>query len=73
MTVWKQVGIVVMVCTLGVHSHYSAALAAEDKNIEQMITTAKTPADHKAVADFYHVRGYGLTDVAFAYRAREFR
>jgi hypothetical protein len=30
MTVWKQVGIVV-VFTLGVHSHYSPALAAEDK------------------------------------------
>ena len=28
MTVWKQVGIVMVVCTLGVHSHYSAALAA---------------------------------------------
>ena len=61
MTVWKQVGIqvgiVVVVCTLGVHSHYAAALAAEDKNIEQMITAAKTPADHKAIANFYQAEG----------------
>jgi hypothetical protein len=61
MTVWKQVGMVMMVVfTLGVQSHYSLARAAEDKNIEQMITTAKTPADHKAIADFYQAEGAKL-------------
>ena len=58
MTVWKQVGMVMMVVfTLGVRSQYSPAFAAEDKNIEQMITTAKTPADHKAIANFYQAEG----------------
>ena len=58
MTVWKHVGMVMMVVfTLGVQSHYSRALAADDKNIEQMLTTAKTPADHKAIADFYQAEG----------------
>ncbi len=57
MTVWKQVGIVGVVFTLGMYSHYSTALAAEDKNLEQMITAAKTPADHKAVANFYQAEG----------------
>lgn len=60
MTLWKQVGIVVVVFTLGVHSSSSPALAAEDKNIEQMITAAKTPADHKAIADFYRAEGSRL-------------
>ena len=57
MTVWKQVGIMVVVFTLGVQCSSSLILAAEDKNIEQMITTAKTPADHKAIADFYQAEG----------------
>jgi hypothetical protein len=60
MTVWKQVGIVVVVFTLGAHSRYTLALAAEERNLEQMITAAKTPADHKAVADFYQAEGARL-------------
>ncbi len=58
MTVWKQVSIVMMVVfTLGMQSHYAPALASDNKNIEQMITAAKTPADHKAIADFYQAEG----------------
>jgi hypothetical protein len=46
---------VLMIGTLG---YISPSLAnAEDKNIEQMLTTAKTPADHKAIADFYQGEG----------------
>lgn len=60
MTVWKQVGIAVVVFTLGVPRHYSLALAAEEKNLEQMITTAKTPADHKAIAELYQAEGTRL-------------
>jgi len=37
---------------------------AEDKNIEQLITTAKTPADHKAIAEFYRTEGSRLQDEA---------
>ncbi len=60
MIVWKQVGIAVVVFTVGVLSHYSLALAAEEKNLEQMITTAKTAADHQAIADSYQAEGTRL-------------
>ncbi|SRR5713226_7957105 len=60
MTVRKQVGIVVVVFALGVQSHSSHALAAQDKNVEQMIAEAKTPADHKAIADFYQAESTRL-------------
>lgn len=53
MTVWRQVGIMVVVFTLGVQNHSSPALAAADKNVVQMITEAKTAADHQAIATFY--------------------
>lgn len=58
MTVWKQIGIGMVVFTLGMQGLSSPAFAAEDTNIEQMITTAKTPADHQAIAEFY--RGEGV-------------
>jgi hypothetical protein len=57
MAVWKSIGIVAVVFTLGVQHSFSPAFAAEDKNLEQMITTAKTPADHQAIADFYRNEG----------------
>lgn len=60
MTVWKQVGIVVVAFALGGQSHYSPALAAEDQNVVQMIPEAKTPADHKAIADFYQAESMKL-------------
>ena len=53
MTVRKQVGIAVVVFALGVQSRYAPALAAEDKNVVQMITEAKTSANHQAIAAFY--------------------
>jgi len=57
MSTWKQIGLVVAVFTLGVHSSFSPAQAADERNIEQMITTAKTSADHQAIADFYQNEG----------------
>lgn len=44
---------VLMTGTLG----FSGIVSAEDTNIEHMLTTAKTPADHNAIASFYQAEG----------------
>jgi len=49
--------IVVVLMTIGAFGYPPNGSAEEDKNIEQMITAAKTPADHKAIADFYRNEG----------------
>ena len=49
----SALSIVLMMETLG----FSTIVSAEDENIEQMLTTAKTPADHKVRADFYQAEG----------------
>lgn len=54
----SAIGVVLTIGTLGYA--LPSIVSAEDKNIEQMITTAKTPADHKAVADFYQAAGARL-------------
>jgi len=51
----------IAVLTIGALGYAPLSIAiAEDKNIEQMITAAKTPADHKAVADFYRAESTRL-------------
>jgi hypothetical protein len=53
MKTWRNIGIMVMVLTIGAIGYLSVGFAEEGKNIEQMITTAKTPADHEAIAAYY--------------------
>lgn len=60
MKTWTTIGFVVVVLTINALSYLSISVAEEGQNIEQMITAAKTPADHKAVADFYRVEGSRL-------------
>lgn len=38
---------------VGALGYVSASVAAEGKNVEQMIVEAKTPADHDAIAAYY--------------------
>jgi hypothetical protein len=54
MKIWTVISAAIAALTMGALGYAPLGIAtAEDKNIEQMITTAKTPADHKAVANFY--------------------
>lgn len=53
MKTWKTISaaLAVLAITGSISLPFSAA--AEEANIEQMITTAKTPTDHQAIAAFY--------------------
>jgi hypothetical protein len=42
-----------IVLAVGALGYWSVGLAQEGKSIEQMITGAKTPADHEAIAAYY--------------------
>jgi len=53
MKMWRNIGIMVMVLTVGVLGYLSSSSAEDGKNIEQMIVEAKTPADHEAIAAYY--------------------
>jgi hypothetical protein len=58
MKTWTAISAALAVLTMGALGYVPLGIAtAEDKNIEQMITAAKTPADHKAVAVFYQAEG----------------
>jgi hypothetical protein len=53
MKTWKNIrmlGALLSVITLG---PVALGSAADEKSIEQMITEAKTPADHEAIATYY--------------------
>jgi hypothetical protein len=52
MKTWKIIGVMMMVLAVGTLGFIPAS-SAEDKNIEQMITEAKTPSDHEAIAAYY--------------------
>ena len=52
MKAWKIIGVMMMVLAVGALGFMPAG-SAEDKNIEQMISEAKTPADHEAIAAYY--------------------
>ena len=61
MKIWTAISAAIAVLTMGALGYVLPGIAtAEDKNIEQMITAAKTPADHKAIADFYRAEGARL-------------
>ncbi|MGE0823491.1 MAG: hypothetical protein AB7G75_24370 [Candidatus Binatia bacterium] len=61
MKMWTTISVVVAVLTMGALKYVLPDIAmAQDKNIEQMLTTAKTPADHQAIADFYRAEGARL-------------
>ncbi|MBI3245475.1 MAG: hypothetical protein HYZ50_03075 [Deltaproteobacteria bacterium] len=50
----KMIGIMMAISlTVGALGYLSAGIAAEGKSVEQMITEAKTPADHEAIAAYY--------------------
>ena len=53
MKTWRSIGIIVIVLTVGALGYHSVTLAQEGTNIEQLITNAKTPADHEAIAAYY--------------------
>lgn len=53
MKTWRSIAIVMMMVSTGTFGYLSVGTAEEGKNIEQMITTAKTTADHEAIAAYY--------------------
>ncbi len=53
MKTWKTISAVVAVLAITGLSYLSFSSAEEGKSIEQMITEAKTPADHEAIAAYY--------------------
>jgi hypothetical protein len=53
MNTLKAMGIAVVLLAGGVLGYLPVGSAEEGKNIEQMITEAKTPADHEAIAAYY--------------------
>lgn len=53
MKTWKIISAVVAVLAITGLSYLSFSSAEEGKSIEQMITEAKTPADHEAIAGYY--------------------
>ncbi len=54
MKTWTAISAALAVLTMGALGYVPLGIAtAEDKNIEQMITEAKTPAEHEAIAAYY--------------------
>ena len=53
MKTWKSMAIVMMMVATGTFGYLSVGTAQEEKNLEQMITNAKTAADHEAIAAYY--------------------
>jgi len=53
MRTWKSIGIVASVLAMVALGYLPFSSAQEGKSIEQMITEAKTPADHDAIAAYY--------------------
>ena len=53
MKTWKSIGIVMMVLAVGALGYRSVGAAEEGKSLEQMVSDAKTPADHEAIAAYY--------------------
>lgn len=61
MCVWKSIGIATALSLLiAVFGYLPSSSAEEGKNVKQMITEAKTPADHKAIAAVYREEGARL-------------
>ena len=53
MKTWRSMAIVMMVIATGTFGYLSLSTAQEEKNLEQMISNAKTAADHEAIAAYY--------------------
>jgi hypothetical protein len=53
MRMWKSLSVVLGVLAILAFSYLPFGSAQEGKSIEQMITEAKTPADHEAIAAYY--------------------
>lgn len=53
MKMWKSISAVAVVLVIVALGDLPFSSAAEGQNMEQMITEAKTPADHEAIAAFY--------------------
>lgn len=53
MKTWKSISAVAVVLVIVALGYLPFSSAAEGQNMEQMITAAKTPADHAALAAFY--------------------
>ncbi|MGH7961969.1 MAG: hypothetical protein ACRERD_09115 [Candidatus Binatia bacterium] len=53
MKTWKNIAVIAAVLAIVGLGYIPSSSAGEKKSIEQMITEAKTPADHEAIAAFY--------------------
>jgi hypothetical protein len=53
MKMWKSIVTVVLFVAIGAFGYAPLGSAQEGKSIEQMLTEAKTPADHEAIAAYY--------------------
>jgi hypothetical protein len=53
MKTWKTIATAVALFAIGAFAYAPLGLAQEGKSIEQMITEAKTPAEHEAIATYY--------------------
>ena len=53
MQTWKTISVVIAMLTIVALGYAPFGSAAEGKTLEQMITEAKTPADHEAIATYY--------------------
>ena len=53
MQTWKTISVVMAILTTVAFGYTPFGSAAAGKNLEHMITEAKTPADHKAIATYY--------------------
>lgn len=61
MHVWKSIGIVTaLLLVIAVLGSLPFGFAGEEKNVKQMITEAKTPAEHQAVVSVYREEGTRL-------------
>ena len=53
MKMWKSIVMAAVLLAIGALGYAPLGSAQEGKSIEQMITEAKTPADHEAIATYY--------------------
>jgi hypothetical protein len=60
MPVWKSIGVATTLLFFVALGYLPSGSADEGKNVKQMITEAKTLADHKAIAAVYREEGARL-------------
>jgi hypothetical protein len=53
MKTWKTLSVAIAMLAVGALSYLPFTAAEEGHDIDQMISTAKTPADHEAIAAYY--------------------